>query len=104
MSFVKGLQCRECGRQYPVKLLAGCEHCFGLKRAEAMFTAGKQLDWILASAFPALETLDEAHERTFLLSTASTRGKTKKPRAKLARGFHQPFRSCLAVFYVEQVA
>ena len=69
-----------------------------------MFTAGKQLDWILASAFPALETLDEAHERTFLLSTASTRGKTKKPRAKLARGFHQPFRSCLAVFYVEQVA
>src|SRR5260370_4876007 len=29
MSFVKGLKCRECGRAYPVKLLAGCEHCFG---------------------------------------------------------------------------
>src|SRR3989454_2213940 len=29
MSFVKGLQCRECGRQYPVKLLTGCEDCFG---------------------------------------------------------------------------
>ncbi len=29
----------------------------------------------------------------------------KKPRAKSARGFFfQPFRSCLAVFYVEQVA
>ena len=28
----------------------------------------------------------------------------KKPRAKLARGFFQPLRSCLAVFYVEQVA
>src|SRR5881397_615881 len=69
-----------------------------------MFTAGKQLDGIFASAFPALETLDEAHERTFLLSTASTRSKMEKPRAKLARGFHQPFRSCLAVFYVEQVA
>ncbi|HME98895.1 MAG TPA: threonine synthase [Terriglobia bacterium] len=29
MSFVKGLKCRECGREYPVKLLAGCEECFG---------------------------------------------------------------------------
>jgi threonine synthase len=29
MGFVKGLQCRECGREYPVKLLAGCEDCFG---------------------------------------------------------------------------
>src|SRR5438876_1048357 len=29
MSFVKGLQCRECGREYPVKLLAGCEECYG---------------------------------------------------------------------------
>jgi hypothetical protein len=28
----------------------------------------------------------------------------KKPRAKQARGFLKPFRSCLAVFYVEQVA
>jgi len=29
MSFVKGLKCRECGREYPPKLLAGCENCFG---------------------------------------------------------------------------
>jgi len=29
MSFVKALKCRECGREYPVKLLAGCEDCFG---------------------------------------------------------------------------
>src|SRR6266699_6765387 len=29
MGFVKGLKCRECGREYPVKLLAGCEECFG---------------------------------------------------------------------------
>jgi threonine synthase len=29
MSFVTGLKCRECGREYPAKLLAGCEDCFG---------------------------------------------------------------------------
>jgi threonine synthase len=29
MGFVKGLKCRECGREYPIKLLAGCEECFG---------------------------------------------------------------------------
>lgn len=29
MSFVKGLKCRECGREFPVKLLAGCDNCFG---------------------------------------------------------------------------
>jgi threonine synthase len=29
MSFVKGLKCRECGREYPAKLLAGCAECFG---------------------------------------------------------------------------
>jgi len=29
MSFVKGLKCRECGREYPIKLQAGCEECFG---------------------------------------------------------------------------
>ena len=28
MSFVKGLRCRECGREYPAKLQAGCEDCF----------------------------------------------------------------------------
>jgi threonine synthase len=34
MSFVKGLKCRECGRDYPVKLLAGCEECFGPLEAD----------------------------------------------------------------------
>lgn len=29
MSYVKGLQCRECGRQYPKEPLAVCEFCFG---------------------------------------------------------------------------
>jgi threonine synthase len=28
MSFVKGLKCRECGREYPKRLMAGCEDCF----------------------------------------------------------------------------
>jgi threonine synthase len=28
MSFVKGLKCRECGREYLKQLLAGCEDCF----------------------------------------------------------------------------
>ncbi|HEX8091564.1 MAG TPA: threonine synthase [Blastocatellia bacterium] len=28
MSFVKGLRCRECGRQYPKRPVAGCEDCF----------------------------------------------------------------------------
>ncbi len=34
MSFVKGLKCRECGKEYPVKLLAGCEECFGPLEAD----------------------------------------------------------------------
>ncbi len=29
MGYIKGLKCRECGREYPIKLLAGCEDCFG---------------------------------------------------------------------------
>ncbi|MBI3318941.1 MAG: threonine synthase [Candidatus Omnitrophica bacterium] len=29
MSFVKGLRCRECGRDYPAKALFVCEYCFG---------------------------------------------------------------------------
>lgn len=29
MSFVKGLRCRECGREYPKEPIAGCEDCFG---------------------------------------------------------------------------
>ena len=28
MSFVKGLRCRECSREYPARLQAGCEDCF----------------------------------------------------------------------------
>lgn len=29
MSFVRGLKCRECGRQYPVEPIYVCEFCFG---------------------------------------------------------------------------
>src|SRR6185369_5606996 len=29
MSFVNGLKCRECGREYPKQPIAGCEDCFG---------------------------------------------------------------------------
>ena len=29
MSFVKGLKCRECGSEYPARLQAGCEECYG---------------------------------------------------------------------------
>src|SRR4026207_26604 len=29
MSFVTGLQCRECGKQYPQEPLHVCENCFG---------------------------------------------------------------------------
>ncbi len=29
MSYVKGLKCRECGREYPKKPLYVCEYCFG---------------------------------------------------------------------------
>jgi threonine synthase len=28
MSYLKGLRCRECGRQYPKQAIAGCEDCF----------------------------------------------------------------------------
>jgi threonine synthase len=39
MSFVKGLRCRECGREYPIKLLAGCEECFGPLEADYHYEA-----------------------------------------------------------------
>lgn len=29
MSYVKGLKCRECGREYPKEVLFVCEYCFG---------------------------------------------------------------------------
>ncbi|MCM8771306.1 MAG: pyridoxal-phosphate dependent enzyme, partial [Candidatus Omnitrophica bacterium] len=29
MSYVKGLKCRECGREYPKEPLYVCEYCFG---------------------------------------------------------------------------
>ena len=29
MGYVKGLKCRECGREYPKQPVAGCEDCFG---------------------------------------------------------------------------
>src|SRR5262245_44182767 len=39
MSFVKGLKCRECGKEYPVRLLAGCEECFGPLEADYHYEA-----------------------------------------------------------------
>lgn len=39
MSFVKGLKCRECGKEYPVKLLAGCDECFGPLEADYHYEA-----------------------------------------------------------------
>jgi len=39
MSFVKGLKCRECGREYPIKLLAGCEECFGPLEVDYQYEA-----------------------------------------------------------------
>ena len=39
MSFVKGLKCRECGREYPAKLLSGCEDCFGPLEADYHYDA-----------------------------------------------------------------
>ena len=29
MSYVNGLKCRECGREYPKDVLFVCEYCFG---------------------------------------------------------------------------
>ncbi len=29
MKYVKGLKCRECGREYPVEPIYVCEFCFG---------------------------------------------------------------------------
>lgn len=28
MTFINGLKCRECGREYPKRVIAGCEQCF----------------------------------------------------------------------------
>src|SRR2546421_12715418 len=28
MSFIAGLKCRECGRDFPQQPVAGCDHCF----------------------------------------------------------------------------
>jgi len=39
MSFVKGLRCRECGREYPKQPVAGCEDCFGPLEVEYDYEA-----------------------------------------------------------------
>jgi threonine synthase len=39
MSFVKGLKCRECGRQYPKQPIAGCEDCFAPLEADYDYEA-----------------------------------------------------------------
>lgn len=42
MSFVNGLKCRECGRQYDKQLLAGCEDCFAPLEVAYDYDAIKQ--------------------------------------------------------------
>jgi threonine synthase len=39
MSFVLGLRCRECGREYPKKPIAGCEECFAPLKVEYDYEA-----------------------------------------------------------------
>lgn len=39
MSFVQGLRCRECGREYPNKPIAGCEECFAPLRVDYDYAA-----------------------------------------------------------------
>ena len=39
MSFVKGLKCRECRREYPKQAIAGCEDCFGPLEVEYDYEA-----------------------------------------------------------------
>jgi threonine synthase len=39
MSFLKGLQCRECGREYPARLQAGCEDCYAPLEADYDYDA-----------------------------------------------------------------
>ena len=39
MSFVKGLRCRECGREYPKRLIAGCQECFAPLKVEYDYEA-----------------------------------------------------------------
>ena len=29
MAYIKGLKCRECGREYPIEPIYVCEFCFG---------------------------------------------------------------------------
>src|SRR5690349_20234798 len=84
----------------------------GFQRTKAFLAPGKKLDRIFTSAFAALQTLDEAHDWLSLLASVGfptlslqpRQGQKKKPHAKRHGAFSKPFRSCLAVFYVEQVA
>ena len=39
MSFVTGLRCRECGREYPKRLIAGCQECFAPLKVEYDYEA-----------------------------------------------------------------
>ncbi len=39
MSFVKGLRCRECNREFPIQLLACCDTCFGPLEIEYEYDA-----------------------------------------------------------------
>lgn len=43
MSFVKGLKCRECGRQYPKVAIYVCEYCFGPLEVDYDYAAIKKI-------------------------------------------------------------
>jgi threonine synthase len=43
MSFLKGLKCRECGREYPKEALYVCEYCFGSLEAAYDYGAIKKV-------------------------------------------------------------
>ncbi|KPK41626.1 MAG: threonine synthase [Omnitrophica WOR_2 bacterium SM23_29] len=42
MSYVKGLKCRECGREYPKEALFVCEYCFGSLEVDYDYSAIKK--------------------------------------------------------------
>src|SRR3989338_6422555 len=42
MSYVKGLKCRECLREYPKEVLFACEYCFGPLEGDYDYAAIKK--------------------------------------------------------------
>ena len=49
MSFVKGLQCRECGQEYPEAPLHVCEYCFGPLEIQYDYARWRKFESLKAS-------------------------------------------------------